>query len=234
MTYPAYQTQQGYGQSYSVSKRPMTDEEAKGLAKPFKSFKGPLMFFSLVGVLASLASFEAPSQNVDILALMGMVCGIVALGLGAASLKTRAKVAKSMQDPYMTVVRGEAVRSVSPAGWTIGPVTVKDTSETALLLRQGPASVEFIPALMTAVVVNGARLAKGAYVEGNVDVQPMASYAAPAPAPAYQQPVQAPEDVPPPPPGYEPPQGFFCVNCGAKNPPGARFCQKCAKELPRL
>jgi len=229
-----FPVQQGYGSAYSVTKRPMTEEEFKGLARPYKSFKGPLGFFSLIAVIASIVSFEAPAENVDILSLMGLVCGVVALALAAASLKMRAKVAKTMEDPYVTVVRGTAMRSASPAGWMIGPVTVTDTAETRSVMRDGPATMEFIPALKMAVSVNGVRLKKGAFVGGQVDAQPTTVYQAPAPAAAYQQPIPAPTDEPPPPPGYEPQQGLFCPICGARNPQGARFCQQCARELPRL
>lgn len=234
MTPPYYMPPQAYGAGYSVSRRPMTDDEVKALAKPFKSLKGPLGFFSLTGIVASLASFEAPAENVDVLALMGLVCGIVALAIGVTSLKIRKSVVRSMEDPSVTIVRGNAMRRASPAGWTVGPVTVKDTAETRSVLRDGPASVEFIPALRTVLSVNGVRLAKGAYVDGMVDVQPTAAYQAPAPQVAYQQQMPGPVDEPPPPPGYEPQQGFFCPSCGAMTPPGARFCPKCAREMPRL
>lgn len=227
MTY----AQQGHVPAYRVTKRPLTDEEAKGLAKPFKSFKGPLFFFSLVGVVASAASFEAPAENVGVLALMGFICGVIAIALGATSLKVRANVAKSMADSSVTLVSGTATRSVTAAGWAIGPVTVKDTPETIPLLRPGPASVEFIPPLKAAVSVNGVRLAKGAFVEGVLDLQPTVEAQVPAASAQYLQPSHS--DVPPPPPDMES-QGYFCVSCGAKNPPGARFCQQCARELPKL
>ena len=229
-----YPTQQGYGPAYTVTKRPMTDDEVKGLAKPFKSFKGPLAFFSLIGIIASVASFEAPEENAGIMVLMGLICGIIALALGITSLKIRKNVVKSMEDPSVTIVRGTAVRTVNPAGWAIGPVIVRDTAETTRMLRDGPASVEFIPPLRMVSSVNGVRLAKGAYVDGMVDVQPTAAYQAPAPVTAYQPTAPTPGDEPPPPPGFEPQQGFFCPSCGTKTPPGARFCPKCAREMPRL
>jgi hypothetical protein len=159
---------------------------------------------------------------------------VVALAIGVTSLKIRKSVVRSMEDPSVTIVRGNAMRRASPAGWTVGPVTVKDTAETRSVLRDGPASVEFVPALRIVMSVNGVRLAKGAYVDGMVDVQPTAAYQAPAPVTAYQQPMPVPADEPPPPPDAEPQQGYFCPNCGAKNPAGARFCQRCAMEMPKL
>ncbi|MBU1158626.1 MAG: zinc ribbon domain-containing protein [Candidatus Thermoplasmatota archaeon] len=37
-----------------------------------------------------------------------------------------------------------------------------------------------------------------------------------------------------PPPDSPMEQSMFCPRCGSKNPPGARFCQNCRGEMPRL
>jgi sec-independent protein translocase protein TatA len=47
------------------------------------------------------------------------------------------------------------------------------------------------------------------------------------PAPAASVPYTTPSIAPPSP-------GNFCIQCGAPNPPGARFCNHCGTSLPEI
>lgn len=226
-TYP--QTQR-YDQNYSVSKRPLTAEEVASVTKALKVLRNPLAFFSLFAVFISVIVLGTDQGDVEMLSIMTLLFGLISIVLAAASLVMRGTVAKVLRSGEATVVRGYARRSQSPAGWNVGPVTVRDTQELARFMREGPATVEYVPAMKSAMSVNGFRLLKGALVSGPVDLAPTAPYQMPV---ATVGPT-APMEEPPPPPDAMPEQGFFCPSCGTRAPPGARFCPKCAREMPRL
>lgn len=224
-----YPQPQGYPMGCSVSRRPFTHDEVSGAAKPLKQLRAPLAFFSLFAVFISAIVLSGAEGDIEMLSLMGLVFGLVALALAATSLSMRGRVAKALQSGQATVVTGYARRSVSPPGWTVGPITVRDSPELTPFMREGPATVEYSPEMKAAMVVNGVRLRKGAIVDGPTELAPTAPYQTPA---ATVGP-PAPTDEPPPPPDVAPAQGFFCPSCGAKAPPGARFCPNCAREMPR-
>jgi len=225
-TYP--QTQ-GYSQDYSVSKRPLTAEEVASVMKALKVLRNPLAFFSLFAVFISIIVLSSVEGDMEMLSLMSLVFGLIAIVLAATSFTMRGQVAKVLRSGEVTVVTGYARRSQSPAGWAVGPITVRDTRELAPFMREGPATVEYVPAMKAAMSVNGFRLKKGAFVNGPVDLAPTAPYQ--MPVATVGQP--APMDEPPPPDAM-PQQAYFCPTCGARNPAGARFCQQCAREMPRL
>lgn len=231
MTYP-YNAPPAYGQPFSVSKRPLTEQEVADVAKPYKQLKTPLAFFSLFAVFISVIMMFGPVEaNIDMFSLMALVFGLISIALAGTSFRVRGNVAKVIRSGEVTVVQGYARRSQSPAGWVVGPITVRDTQELAPFMREGLATVEYIPAMKAAMKVNGVRLLRGALVVGPADLAPTAAYQMPQ---APMGPPQRVDEPPPPPPDFSQQQVMFCPWCVTQNPPGARFCKSCGKELPRL
>jgi hypothetical protein len=229
---PSYNAPPAYGQPFSVSKRPLTEQEIADAAKPYTQLKKPLGFFSLFAVFISVIMMFGPVEaNIDMFSLMALVFGLISIALAGTSFRVRRDVAKVIRSGEVTIVQGYARRSQSPAGWVIGPITVRDTQELAPFMREGPATVEYIPAMKAAMRVNGVRLLKGALVVGPADLAPTAAYQMPQ---APMGPPQRVDEPPPPPPDFPQQQVLFCPWCSTRSLPGARFCESCGKELSRL
>jgi len=231
----SYNAPPAYGQSFSVTKRPLTDQEIADVAKPYTQLKKPLAFFSLFAVFISVIMMFGPvDANIDMFSLMALVFALISIALAGTSFRVRRDVAKVLESGEVTIVQGYARRSQSPAGWVVGPITVRDTRELAPFMREGPATVEYIPAMKAAMKVNGVRLLKGAFVVGPADLAPTAAYQMPQAPQAPMGPPQRVDEPPPPPPDFPQQQVQFCPWCATRSLPGARFCESCGKELPRL
>ncbi len=225
-----YTNPQVYAQNYSVSKRLLTAQEAAASAALYKKFRNPLAFFSLFSILLGVILMSSTEGNIDMLSLMALVFGLISVAVAGASLSVRGKIAKALRTGDVTVVQGFATKMRTPARWTVGPISLRETPELRSMMREGPATVAYIPSLKAAMSVNGINLKKSAWVDGPADLAPTGSY----PAPQVQMaPSQQVDDLPPPPDDL-PSQGMFCPRCGSKNPAGARFCQNCSGEMPRL
>ena len=226
----SYTNPPAYAQNYSVTKRLLTMQEAADATVLYKKFRNPLAFFSLFSILLGVILMSSAEGNIDMLSLMALLFGVISIAVAGASLSLRGKIAKALRTGEVTVVQGFATKMRTPARWTVGPISLRETPELRSMMREGPATVTYIPSLKAAMSVNGMKLKKSALVDGPAELSPTGAYQTPVVASSAPQQYYEP---PPPPPDSPMEQSMFCPRCGSKNPPGARFCQNCRGEMPR-
>lgn len=227
----SYTSPPAYAQNYTVTKRLLTAQEVADAAALYKKFRNPLAFFSLFSILLGIILMSSAEGNIDMLSLMALVFGMISVAVAGTSLSFRGKIAKALRTGEVTIVQGFATRMRTPARWTVGPISLRETPELRSMMRDGMATVAYIPSLKVAMSVNGMELKKSAWVDGPVELSPTGAYQAPVVA---SSPPQQYYEPPPPPSDSPMEQSMFCPRCGSKNPPGARFCQNCRGEMPRL
>lgn len=236
MDYPPSPDSQG--QPYSVSMRPITDEEQKVALRFVKPMKYNALVMSIIGIATAIAvNFAADPVLLGVPLLFALMAGDAAVKYK----KNSEAIGKALSSGFLPEVSGPAVRSKRRGPWTIGPVAIFGKSDAMAALSEGAAvTVAFIPGAKLALSVNHLPLKKALSITttpsdfGKDLVVATTITAAPIAVPMPQQASPsgptAIEELPPPPDDWE---GIVCSRCGQPNPGDARFCGRCGTPFHR-
>lgn len=226
------------GPPYSVSVRPITEEEKRVALSFVKPMRYNAIVMSVIGLATAIAVNFAPNPIV-----LGVPL-LFALMAGDAAVKYKKNseaIGRALSNGVLPEVSGPAVRSKRRSPWTIGPVAIVGKSDAMAALSEGAvATVAFIPGAKLALSVNHVPLKKAVSITttpsdfGKDLVAAPAMFAAPVAMPVPQQTSisasTAIDELPPPPDDWE---GKICSSCGQPNPGDAKFCGKCGTPFHR-
>ncbi|MGQ9587644.1 MAG: zinc ribbon domain-containing protein [Thermoplasmata archaeon] len=217
---------------YTLSARPITEAEQKVALDSLKPLRYNAIGASVIGMItAVVVNFGTEIVLLGVPLLFALIAGSAV----ANYKKNSGLIGKALATGAVSEIAGVPVRRKFRGLWQIGPVKFPNKEGVAKMFQNGAVSrASFMPDAKIILSVNGMPLKRAVLIQGPLSglgqgaALPTASF-----PPAYAPPILAHSsdgNLPPPPDDWG---RVFCVKCGQRNAPDARFCGNCGTVIKK-
>ena len=146
---------------YSLTTRPITEEEYKVAVGALKSPRSQAAVFSVVGILVAVMVNFVP-EEFRLINLFVPMLFLVGAAVPAISYRARLKaLRKILSSGRVSEIAGVPRRRKFPRSWTLGPLVFGNDGTLSKVLQEGVVSrIAFIPEARIVLSVNGVPLEK--------------------------------------------------------------------------
>jgi hypothetical protein len=175
---------------YSVTTRPITEDEYRAAIGALRSPRYQAAVFSAVGIVVAVMVNFVP-EEFRLTTLFVPLMFLVGAAVPAVNYRTRLRaLRKILSSGMVSEIAGVPGKRKFPRSWTMGPLVFGNDGTLSKVLQEGTASrIAFIPEAKMVLSVNGVPLEK---VTSIMTIPPGFGVGPPAPPRAAPAPVSPP------------------------------------------